>query len=151
MINSCNKDEKLMKRMEGNWKIYNSVKTIHYADGSESVYESLDNTGRLIISEGSSDNEKHYDLLYIDEQGDTMKSADLFVTDEYRSRMVMVNAYTDTSGAKKNIVWTIESQKKNKQTWSTYGVDSILFYPTNNHNPGAANNWVSWRIKLERE
>lgn len=146
----CNKDEKLMERMEGNWTIENSVMKIHYVDGSESTVEDLSNTGRLIISAGSNDLEKNYDFFYINSQLDTMQAKDILVTDEYRSRMVMVNGYTDTTGGK-NIVWTIEKQKKNKQVWSTYGVDSVLFYPSNNLNPGSAANWVYWEITLRRD
>ena len=147
---SCNKEERLMKRLEGNWRIDKSVKTIHYADGHEEVIEDISDAGKLILSEGSSDNEKQYDFLYIDKNLDTMRSYNVLVTDEYNNRMIMTDAYTDTTGAK-NIVWTIEKEKKNKQVWSTYGVDSVLFYPSNNHNPGAAGNWVVWTVTLRRE
>lgn len=147
---ACKKDEKLMERMEGNWTIVSSVKTIRYADGSESVFEDLSNTGQLVISKGSLDLEKNYDFFYIDRFLDTMQAKDILVTDEYRNRMVMVNGYADSTGLK-NIVWTIEKQKRNKQVWSTYGVDSTLFYPTNNMNPGGAGNWVYWEIELKRD
>src|SRR5687768_16441294 len=150
-ITSCNKDERLMKRMEGNWTIESSVIKYHNADGSEQVIEELSNTGRLVISDGSSDLEKNYDFFYINSQLDTIQAKDLLVTDEYRSRMVMMNAIVDTVNGNKPIVWTITKQKRNKQVWSTYGVDSTLFYPSNNDNPGAASNWVSWEITLKRD
>ena len=146
----CKKDEKLMERMEGNWTIESSVKKIHYANGTEQTIEELSGTGMLVITAGSSDLEKNYDFMYIDGQADTMQSRNILVTDEYRSRMVMVNAYADSSGSH-NIVWTIEKQKKNKQVWSTYGVNDTLFYPSSNMNPGAAANWVYWEITLKRD
>lgn len=150
LFSSCNRDEALMKRMEGNWIISSSVITYYGADGSEQVVEDLSNTGRLVISDGSSDLEKNYDFFYINTQLDTIQAKDILVTDEYRNRMVMMNAISDSTG-KKPIVWTIEKQKRNKQVWSTYGVDSTLFYPSNNMNPGAATNWVSWQITLKRD
>jgi hypothetical protein len=147
---ACNRDEMLMKRMEGNWIVDQSIITYHFASGGEQVIEDLSNTGRLVISQGTSDLEKSYDFYYINAQLDTIRAKDLLVTDEYRNRMVMMNAVIDSSGSKP-IVWTIEKQKKNKQVWSTYGVDSTLFYPANNMNPGDAENWVSWQITLKRE
>jgi hypothetical protein len=146
----CNKDERLMKRMEGNWNIEESVITYHFAGGGEQVIEELSNTGRLVITEGTSDLEKSYDFFYINSQLDTIQAKDLLVTDEYRNRMVMMNALIDSSGSKP-IVWTITKQKRNKQVWSTYGVDSTLFYPSNNMNPQSAENWVSWEITLKRD
>ena len=147
---SCNKEERLMKRLEGNWKIESSVKKIIYADGHEEIIEEISDCGKLVLSESSADNMKQYDFLYVDKNQDTTKSYNLLVTDEYNNRMVMTDAYTDTTGSR-NIVWTIEKEKKNKQVWSTYGVDSVLFYPANNTNPGTANNWVVWTITLRRE
>lgn len=150
-LTSCNRDEKLMKRMEGNWTIEESVITYHYAAGGEEVIEQLSNTGRLVITEGNSDLEKSYDFFYINSQLDTIQANNQLVTDEYRSRMIMTDALIDTVNGNKPIVWTIEKQKRNKQVWSTYGVDSTLFYPSNNMNPGAAGNWVSWTITLKRD
>lgn len=147
---SCHKDEKLMDRMEGNWKIEKSVVTYHYANGDEQVVENMDNAGTLIVSEGSSDLEKNYDLFYVNVQGDTLRAKNVMVTDEYRTRMMMMNAISDSLGDHP-IVWSIEKQKRNKQIWSTYGVDSTLFYPANNDNPGAAGNWVYWQITLKRD
>ena len=49
------------------------------------------------------------------------------------------------------MVWTIEKEKRRKQVWQMFGVDGIFFYPSNNQNPDAANNWVMWRITLKRE
>lgn len=148
---SCSRDEQLMKRMEGNWNIESSVVTYHLANGSEQEVENLSNTGRLVISEGPSDLEKNYDFFYINSQLDTIAAKDVLVTDESRNRMVMLNALSDTTTTKKPITWTITKQKRNKQVWSTYGVDSTLFYPANNMNPGAAVNWVSWEITLKRD
>ncbi len=150
-LTSCNRDEKLMKRMEGNWNIESSVITYHYANGTEQVIEDLSNTGRLVITEGNSDIEKKYDFFYINSQLDTIQANNQLVTDEYRSRMVMTDALIDTVNGNKPIVWTIEKQKRNKQVWTTFGVDSTLFYPSNNMNPGAAENWVSWTITLKRD
>jgi hypothetical protein len=149
-MSSCHRDEMLMKRMEGNWNIESSVVTYHYADGTEQEVENLSNTGRLVITEGPSDLEKNYDFFYINTHLDTIQAKDILVTDESRNRMVMMNALVDTT-SKKPITWTITKQKRNKQVWSTYGVDSTLFYPANNLNPGAATNWVSWEITLKRD
>lgn len=150
-ITSCHRDELLMKRMEGNWNIESSVVTYHYANGTEQEVENLSNTGRLVITEGPSDLEKNYDFFYLNAQLDTIQAKDILVTDESRNRMVMMNALSDTTTTKKPITWTITKQKRNKQVWSTYGVDSTLFYPANNMNPGSATNWVSWEITLKRD
>jgi len=151
ILSACNKDEKMLGKMEGNWKIESSVKTIHYADGTVETIEDLSNAGTMVMSAGSSDDIKNYTFFHIDSNNDTINTAGELVTDEYRTRMVMTNGYTDTSGTKKNIVWTIEKEKKKKQVWSTYGVDSTLYYPSNNNNPGAAVNWVVWTITLKRQ
>jgi hypothetical protein len=151
LLSACNKDEKMLEKMEGNWQIESSVKTIHYADGTVETMETISNAGTFVLAAGSSDDIKSYTFFHIDSNNDTMNTSGDLVTDEYRTRMVMTNGYTDTSGAKKNIVWTIEKEKKNKQVWSTYGVDSTLFYPSNNLNPGAAGNWVVWTITLKRQ
>ncbi|HLP13903.1 MAG TPA: hypothetical protein VK177_18370 [Flavobacteriales bacterium] len=148
---SCNKEKKLMGRLEGNWTIESAEKIIHFNDGTTTTIESLSNPGKLVISEGASDEEKNYDFFYIDTNMDTIKMIDKLVTDEYNTRMVMLNGYTDTSGVKKNIVWTIEKNNKNKQIWSTYGVDSVLFYPPNNNNPGTASSWISWKLTMKRD
>lgn len=149
-IVSCNRDERLMNRMEGNWTIKSSVITYFNPDGSEQVVENLNNPGRLVISDGNTELEKNYDFFYINSQLDTFQAKDVMVTDEYRNRMVMMNALVDSTGSRP-IVWTITKRKRNKQIWSTYGVDSTLFYPANNMNPGAASNWVSWEIELKRD
>ncbi len=151
LLSACNRDEKMLGKMEGNWEIESSVKTIHYADGTVQTMEDLSNAGTMVMSAGPSDDIKNYTFFHIDSNNDTINSAGELVTDEYRTRMVMTNALTDTSGVQKNIVWTIEKEKKKKQVWSTYGVDSTLFYPSNNNNPGAAGNWVVWTITLKRK
>lgn len=148
---ACNKDEKMLDKMEGNWKIESSVKTLHYADGTEQTLEELNNSGTLVMSAGSSDAIKNYTFFHVDSNDDTLNATGELVTDEYRTRMVMTNAFTDTSGTQKNIVWTIEKERKNTQVWSTYGVDSTLFYPANNYNPGTAGNWVVWTITMKRQ
>jgi hypothetical protein len=150
-LTSCNRDERLMKKMEGNWTIEESIITYHFATGGEQVIEELSNTGRLVITEGNSDLEKSYDFFYINSQLDTIQANNQLVTDEYKSRMIMMEALIDTVNGNKPIVWTIEKQKRNKQVWTTFGVDSTLFYPSNNMNPNAAENWVSWTITLKRD
>jgi hypothetical protein len=151
LIASCNKEKKLMGRLEGNWTIESAEKIVYFNDGTSTTIESLNKPGKLVISKGSSAEEKNYDFFYVDVNMDTIKMTDKLVTDEYNTRMVMLNGYTDTSGTKKNVVWTIEKNNKNKQVWSTYGVDSVLFYPPNNHNPGAANSWISWKLTMKRD
>lgn len=149
-FSSCHRDEMLMNRMEGNWTVDESIITYHFASGGEQVIETTSNSGRLVITEGSSDLEKNYDFFYVNQQGDTISAKSLMTTDEYRTRMVMMNALVDSTGSRP-IVWSIEKQKRNKQVWSTYGVDSTLFYPANNNSPGTAENWVSWQITLKRD
>ena len=149
-MTSCHRDEKALQKMEGNWTIEESILTYHSASGGEQVIEQLSNCGTLIISEGDSDLAKTYDFFFVNSTDDTMKIKNSLLTDESRNRMMMMEAIVDSSG-NKPIVWTIEKQKKNKQVWSTYGVDSTLFYPANNNDPGAATNWVSWQITLKRD
>lgn len=150
VVAACNKEKKLMKTLEGNWRIDASEKTIYRADGTQEAIEDIDDAGLLVISEGSSDEAKKYDLFYVGRYGDTIKTTNELVTDEYNNRLIMVGGYKDSLNTR-NIVWTIVKEKKNKQVWTAYGVDSTLFYPANNANPGAAQNWVVWRITLKRE
>lgn len=151
MFTACNKDEKMLGKMEGNWGIESSIITYYYADGTVQTVDNITDAGTLVMSAGASDDVKNYTFFHVDSNNDTINSSGELVTDEYRTRMVMTNAITDTSGTMKNIVWSIEKEKKNKQVWSTYGVDSTLFFPANNHNPGAAVNWVVWTITLKRQ
>ncbi|HYG50458.1 MAG TPA: hypothetical protein VD905_06125, partial [Flavobacteriales bacterium] len=102
-LTACNKEKKLMGRLEGNWTIVSSEKIIYGTDGGTTTVESLTNPGTLVISAGSSDVEKNYDLFFVDSFEDTTKITDKLVTDEYNTRMVMLNGYTDTSGTKKNV------------------------------------------------
>lgn len=150
LLTNCNKEKKLMERLEGNWSIEASEKILYRTDGTTEAMETISNAGKLVISGGSSDEIKQYDLFYVGVLGDTIQVKNELVTDEYNTRMIMLSGYADSTG-NKNLVWTIEKEKKNKQVWTTYGVDSTLFYPANNHNPGAAQNWVKWKITLKRE
>jgi hypothetical protein len=149
-LNSCNKEKKLMKRIQGNWNIESSEKTIYRSDGSKETMESITDAGKLVISDGPSSDVKQYEFTYIGSQGDTIHVTDQLLTDEFNERLIMAKGYADPAG-NKNLVWTVEKEKKNKQIWSAYGVDSTLFYPSNNNNPGAAGNWVVWKITLKRE
>jgi hypothetical protein len=150
LLTNCNKEKRMMKTMEGNWTIELSEKSVLHQDGSEDVYESISNCGKLIVSEGSSDLIKQYDFFYVDANQDTMRAVNQLVTDEFKNRLIMMGGYTDSLGTK-NLVWTIEKEKRNKQVWTVYGVDSTFFYPTNNMNPGATDNWAVWRITLKRD
>lgn len=150
LCGACNKEKKLMKNLQGDWRIDVSEKTIYRAGGSEETVERIYDAGKLMISAGSSDESKKYDLFFVDSVNDTLKSSGDLVTDEYNDRIIMVNALVDST-CSRNIVWTIEKEKRNKQVWSVYGVDSTLFYPVNNKNPGNAVNWISWKITLKRE
>jgi len=139
-----------MKRIQGNWNIESSEKTIYRNDGSKETMETINNAGKLVVSDGPSDDVKLYEFTFIDSQGDTIHVSDQLVTDEFNDRLIMTKGYVDPAG-NKNLVWTVEKEKKNKQVWSAYGVDSTLFYPSNNNNPGAASNWVVWKITLKRD
>ncbi|MFI5203596.1 MAG: hypothetical protein ACHQF2_03780 [Flavobacteriales bacterium] len=150
LLTNCNKEKKLMKTLEGNWSIETSEKSYINQGGTEEVYETVSNAGKLIISEGPSKEIKQYDFFFVGANNDTMKSINQLVTDEFNRRLVMLNGYTDSLGSR-NLVWTIEKERKNKQVWAVYGVDSTYFYPANNLNPGAASNWAVWRITLKRD
>ncbi len=153
IIASCNKQKKLMEDLVGNWKIEKSEKLIIYNSGTEDVIESIENAGTLVISEDPNSESKEsrmYDFFYIDNNGDTLQQKDTLVTDDKNKRMIMLNALGEV-GDQNNITWTIEKSKKRKQVWSSFGVDTTMFYPPNNHNPGAASYWTVWTITLKKE
>lgn len=153
LLVACNKEKRVMKGLLGNWKIYESEKAYLHADGSEEVYETLGNAGKLVVyedSENPSKTSKLFDFMFIDQQGDTLQKTSTLVTDEKNKRIILTDMFND-SDTLGDLVFTVEKESKNKQTWAAYGVDSTYFYPANNHNPGAAENWVVWRITLKRE
>lgn len=151
---SCNKQKKLMENMIGNWEIKSSERAYLNTDGSETVYETLSYAGTLVIFEEDPDNPsettKLYDFTFIDGNGDTLTAENRLVTDDKNKRIILKNALSDADTLC-DIVWTIEKNKKNSQTWAVYGVDSTFFYPTNNQNPGAAVNSLVWRMELKRQ
>lgn len=149
----CNKQKKLMNGLIGSWKIEKSERAMWYSDGSSSLTESIDNAGTLVIYEDSdnpSKESKLYDFFYIDAFGDTIQHSDTLVTDQKNKRIILLNAL-GSSSEQNDLVWTIEKEKKNKQVWSAYGVDTTYFYPANHHNPGAASNWLVWTVTLKKE
>lgn len=149
----CNKQKKLMEGLIGNWKISGSEKAYLNADGTEEVFETLSNPGSIVIYEdpdNPSETVKLYDFNFIDGNGDTLSVKNLLVTDDKNKRIIFKNALSDADTLS-DIVWTIEKNKKNRQTWAAFGVDSTFFYPQNNHNPGDAVNSLVWRIDLKRE
>jgi hypothetical protein len=152
-ITACNKEKRLMEGMIGNWNIKESERAYLHMDGSEEVYETLSNAGKLIISEDTenpSETSKHYKLTFIDANQDTLEAEDMLVTDEKNKRIILLNALNDST-YQTNMVWTIEKEKKNKQTWVLYGTDSTFFYPVENNNPGAATTSMVWRLTLDRQ
>jgi hypothetical protein len=152
LLTNCNKEKKLMKNIIGNWVITSSEKSTIQSDGNVSVYEKVEaTTNKLVIYEDPASEENlMYDLFFVDLNNDTIKKTNKLVTDERNRRIILQKALSDST-TMCDLAWTIESEKKNSQTWSIYGVDSTFYYTTNTHNPGAATNWLMWRIKLERE
>ncbi|MBI3136626.1 MAG: hypothetical protein HYZ14_18265 [Bacteroidetes bacterium] len=153
LFTACNKEKKLMEGLIGNWNIEESERAYLHGDGSEEIYETLTNAGKLIISEDAenpSETSKHYKLTFIDSAQDTLEAEDMLITDEKNKRIILLHALNDST-AQTNMVWTIEKEKKNQQVWSLYGTDSTFFYPAEMNNPGAATNSLVWRIKLKRE
>ncbi len=150
---TCNKEKKLLKHLVGNWNIESSVITIVDENGNETTLENRSDAGKLVIYEDPENPSKERKLYAFDyANSDTIQThkEGVLTTDERVKRIILKNALTDST-VYSDIVWTIEKSRKNKQTWSTYGVDSVLFYPSNNNNPGAAANWVYWTIELKRE
>jgi len=154
LVCSCNKEKRLMEGLVGNWNIEKSERAYLNFDGTEDIYETIDNAGKLVISEDPNNPSKTmrlYDFMFIDANQDTLQQKDSLITDEDNKRIIFLNALVDSNGVEKNLVWTIEKEKKNKQIWSCYGVDSTFFYPENNNNPGDAANSLVWRLTLKRE
>lgn len=154
LILSCNKQKKLIKNLTGNWTIQESVITLLHADSTDEVVESLTNCGYLVVYDDPDDPEskekKLYDFEFINSVNDTIKNTDFLFTDEKKKRMILSNAL-NTAEPQNDLVFTIEKERKNKQVWSIYGVDSLIGYPSNNQNPGNADNWLVWRITLKRD
>lgn len=153
LLSACNKEKKLMEGLIGNWNIKESERAYLHTDGSEEVYETLSNAGKLVISEDTespSETSKHYRLTFVDGNQDTLEAENRLITDEKNKRIILLNALSDST-AQANMVWTIKREKKNKQTWTLYGTDSTFFYPAENNNPGAATTSMVWRMKLDRQ
>lgn len=152
IISACNKEKKLMKNLVGNWNIEQSTISVIDSLGQETVIESVANKGEMVIYEDPEEESKTsrlYSFTFFGES-DTIESEGTLVTDERNNRMIFQNALSDST-VYSDLVWTIEKEKKNKQTWVTFGVDSTLYYPSNNLNPGDASNWVVWRIEMKRK
>lgn len=152
IITSCNKEKKMMEGLIGNWKIKDSE--IIYIDslGNEEVVDSRENAGELVIyedSENPSKTSKLYDFFFVGQEYDTIESEGILITDERNKRIILQNALNDST-VQSDMIWTIEKTKKNKQTWWMFGVDSTLFYPSNNLNPGDAHNWIVWRLEMKK-
>lgn len=150
---ACNKEKRLMNNLIGNWKIELSEKLALRPDGTDSLLESVTNAGKLVIYEDPnhpSDESKLYDLFFIDASQDTLSAQGVLYTDSEKSRIVLKKALNNST-SNSDIVFSIEKEKKKKQVWSAYGVDSTLFYSSNHHNPGNADFWLTWRITLKRE
>ena len=47
----CNKEKRLMNNLVGNWEIELSEKSVLRSDGTDSIYESISNSGYLTIYE----------------------------------------------------------------------------------------------------
>lgn len=155
LIASCNKDKSFMKNITANWDVETSTIIIIDSLGQETVLETVSNAGKLMVydedPEKPSKEMKLFDFYVLSAEGDTIVSetGGTLITDERNKRIIMTKTLNDSTHHS-DLIWTIEQDKKRKQTWSCYGVDSVLFYPTNNHNPGAASNWIEWEIELKK-
>lgn len=153
---SCSKDKSFMKNITANWKIEST--SLYFTDslGQETLISHVTNAGNMMVYDEDPDNPskeyKFFDVIIYDENGDTLisKVGGKLITDEKNKRVIMTKTLSDSTYFS-DIVWTIETNKKNKQSWSCFGVDSVLFYPSNNHNPGAASNWVEWKMELKKD
>lgn len=154
LFSNCNKEKKMMNRLTANWDIEKSERAILYQDGTEEIYETVNNAGTLTIyeeSENSSNESRSYDFFHVDANGDTISAQNMLVTDEKNKRIILQGALNQL-GVQGDLVWTIEKSKKNRQEWSIYGIDSTFFYPANNNNPGGGSTtWLVWRIKLKKK
>lgn len=152
---ACNKGKRKMKGLVGNWRIEQSERAVIGTSGSEDFYEDITDCGELVISEDENESKemKNFTFRYVNQNGDTLKMEGILTSDEKNKRIVFRDVLVgDTAtGNYTNLIWTVDKEKKNKQVWSAYGVDSTFFYPTNKFNPEDANNWLMWRITLKRD
>lgn len=143
-----------MKNLTGNWNVEESEVVLLYPDQTEEVVERIYDCGKLVVYDDPNDPDskvqKLYDFEFISSSEDTLRASDYLFTDDKKKRLILSNALEEPE-PQNDLVWTIEKEKKNKQVWSIYGVDSLIGYPLNNQNPGAAENWIVWRITLKRE
>jgi hypothetical protein len=150
---SCNKEAKVMNKLEGNWNVETSTVIIRDSLGNEISNETQSNAGELVLFEDP-DNPSKESLMYLFTfmQDDTLlyQSDGMLFSDERKKRVIMEHALSD-SAVYGDIVWTVEKLKNRRQVWTTFGVDGELFYPNNNNNPGDASNWVYWTIELKLE
>lgn len=148
---ACNKQKRTMKGLTGNWTIEQSDKKEITTSGSENTLESIQNCGDLVISDYNKDSTtiKKYTFTYYGSNGDTIRVTDLLYTDDKNKRIIFKHALCDST-PECDLIWTVDKAKKNKQTWTAYGVDSTFFYPSNNYDPNNANNWLMWQITLKR-
>lgn len=153
---ACNKEKSFMKTITANWKIENSITILIDSLGQESEISSVSNAGNMMIydedPENPSKDSRLFDLIVYDNDGDTIisKTGGKLISDEKNKRVIMTKALSDSTHFS-DIVWTIDINRKRKQVWSCFGVDSVLFYPDNNHNPGNASNWIEWKLELKKD
>lgn len=148
------KDDKFTypDKLDGEWTIERSERMLIHQDGSVEVFEDIENAGKIDIFEPSPPAEtlKEFTMDYTNFLGEQVFLNSLLYTDEVSSRVMMSKVLCD-SPFECDIVWTVDTNKKNKQVWSTYGNETHLFYPPDRYDPSNDNAHLKWRITLKRD
>lgn len=150
---NCKADEfKYPDDLEGTWKITRSERMAIFPDGSIDKFEDLENAGSLEIFEATPAAEtfKEFIFTYTNFQGDNVGLQSLIYTDEDRRRVSFSKVLCD-SPFECDIVWTVDTDEKKKQVWSTYGNEAHFFYPPDRYDPTDDSQHLKWRITLVKE
>jgi hypothetical protein len=149
----CKKKQyKYIDDLEGEWTITHSERVMIYPDGTQDVYEDIDNAGTMSVYEANPPAEtfKDFTFSYTNFQGVPVGISSSVYVDEDATR-VGFSQVLCSSPFECDIVWTIEVDKKNKQVWAAYGTADGFFFPPDRYDPTNDDYHLVWRITLERD
>ena len=143
---------KYVDQLDGEWNIERSERMHIREDGSLEYFEDIENAGRIEIFEATPPavTLKEFTMEYTNFEGTPVFLNSLLYTDEGSTRVMMSKVLCD-SPFECDIVWTVETNKKNRQVWAAYGGPSTYFYPPDRFDPSLNSSHLKWRLTLRRE
>lgn len=127
---SCKKEDMFLDRLEGTWNIDRLERHEIHPDGSVITLTDEKNVGTLsmklaTIDGLSLDNLKDFEFNYT-ENGNAVNQIGVLKVDEQAKRVIILGG----DCIQCDIAYTVETNKKNEQVWSTFSYDqqSYLSY-----------------------